>query len=437
MKYFLLLVLSTIAVVAQESNIVQIPQDVELITPRTVDIFSNNLQDSVLQLLFTLDEEKSVSYLRDLTYNLPNNFTLQDLIDLFNIETLDLNSTISMLDSFNLTEHIFTVDALQKMLNISNVSFNQFYDFIKRDVTGEDLNKVLMKLNLLDSYFLIALVNNYPDVFDVLREVNFSRNNFDEAFSLVNSSTDKFYKNVLNFALEHLSNTTLFNLQDSLNFTVNKMFFDNVWNYFNVTVRSVYNVEKLNNILKNIVDDLHQNVSLAVLTKSNEITIPKKMFDNFDFPKMVVFNAESFGNPIKLYKNITLSGVDDKFAYFHVANNMTKPIKVAKELPEKFEKCFYVTIENENLTKIDVKYVNVTKNYLAVTNLSNVYNLGNPLFCNETLLGLASYVDKENNSYVGFDYFYINQKMITNLSSIVKVDQNMLFILLVVYFKFF
>ncbi|KAL3288152.1 hypothetical protein HHI36_002600 [Cryptolaemus montrouzieri] len=374
-----------------------------------ISIYNNH--SYILKIHFTLNENTIVPYLGDLIFKNHDmlDITTEDLIDVSKLEEYGFDESLQLLNKLNVSSDVISVDNFKRLLEISNMTFNDFYEKLKNviNLPMQDALQIL-KINLSDFSNALAF-GNQDAVFEALREGEYTREKFEEAAQKVGTDLPTFYINVKKIILNQMKTNNISHFVEELKDFPNldKKFYDNVVMVLNLSTADVYRVVNLRKILDNIHNRLNENITLGVVTDIHEITMHKKIYNILEPVKAIVnIYAESILNPSQIYDNLILTKKQAENAVILWSNETIEQTIHLGTVDKNIANCSYFTIDNNQLVDNPVTIVNMsTCCVIVATEKDTIFNLGNPLICDEKLIGLASTSNKDKN-LLAFDTLY-------------------------------
>ncbi|KAF7263287.1 hypothetical protein GWI33_003135, partial [Rhynchophorus ferrugineus] len=248
---------------------------------------SSNQHDYIVSLNSTISEDAVPKYLIDAMYSDPNfKNASKDILDFFKFNTSTLNDTLDILQALNLSSDvIFSINALNYTLNVTQTSFNTFYENLRINLISQAsiMKQALTALQIDTVAFSEALA--YGDAFEEFAKGNFSKDNIKNTVEILNITTDRLFEEIRSFFYDKLmlKEDLVGLLRDLL---INETQALTIWQKRHVywTALDVYNTPTFKAVLDKATTEIYSRQILGVLVKFQEVFLSVNKV-SYDFLK--------------------------------------------------------------------------------------------------------------------------------------------------------
>ncbi|XP_044746744.1 uncharacterized protein LOC123308230 [Coccinella septempunctata] len=358
--------------------------------------------DFILKLQFILDEERIIPYLREEIYQNyeKHNITTNDLVDLWKLRDSDVKDLLRILD---IPEILLNLGTFRQILGVANLTLNEYYTEIRKNITNQNLMEILQILDIDRSNFSAAIAFGTEDqLFDVLDKGDYTWDKFGKIDNQTGFDIPRVTKNLI---LDQLMGRNISNVAIDVQKLplVNKNLYERIWYKMNISTYDIYKIPSIKRIVDNIHEEITENVTFGIAVSEHEIIMHKRILHSLEkVMGIITIYGESRRS---IYDNLTLvEGSLRNTASLWSNHSISDKIEIMDKITNLTSlNCTYI---DNDMNERNVTLINVSQQNITVTiDDAVVFNIGNPLICNGKLIGLAA-ENVTDESVILFDAFF-------------------------------
>lgn len=376
----------------------------ETVVSNNVTQLRENL-DFIHKIQFILKEEKIIPYVKEEVYQNyeKHNITTEDLIELWKLRDYNLKELTKLMD---IPEVFLDLTSFRLILGAANLTFNQYYETIRKNISNNQLKEILDILNLNQAKFASNIAfGTENEIYEVLNEGVYTWDKFEEINNKTGIDIATVSRNLIldQFSMKNVQ-SVLADMQKLP--LINKNIYDKAWNEMVNSTQDIFKVVNIRKIVDNIHENLTANVILGVAINEHEIILHKKTLNNLEklFDIIQVYSESVLTHQILDNSTLMIMGTLRNTSSLYCNTSLIDKIDIMDSIEnETIWNCTYI---DKDIIERNVTVMNITMYNVEVTVDDGViFNLGNPLICDEKLVGLAV-IDRTSENIITFDTFF-------------------------------
>lgn len=350
------------------------------------------------------------------------NISLQDLLEVTDIENKNLSEISTVLDSFDLTsDDVFNIENIETTFDELNISLFMMYSqmrvsFIPNPSTNIPLLQEQLGIDKAQ-FDSTILYGNDSTLFRVLKESNFSSENIQKAFAIINKTPSDLYAFVKPYVFEKVKYYPFERLVEvSEEQGINANHVRDLLQALDVTPNKYLAVPAFKNAFDDFAQIINNVEILATRLNNAQLVSVNKVATKWRNVRNIAdLYVEPLDGSDTKFKIATLDAFNDDCLYGPVVlepENYTfsADVEVAQNYStHHISDCKYVTVIDNNLIEESIPTVHNNKlNIIADFPNATLFKVGSPLFCLGKLYGIA---EELNGNQIGFRTFYCDPEI--------------------------
>lgn len=381
---------------------------------------------SIFQIKFYLRNDSVNAVAAQLIYNATaNNITVNDLVQLTQVENLTLTDINQVLDQLDLSStDLFNFRSLESAFSELNVSVLTLYKEMRTDFIPDPRTNVP---RLLDTFAVdqaefndVILYGNDSSLFQVLRNANFSEENVKAAFAIIGKTPSDLYDFVKPSLFPKIREYRIERLLEIVKENqITKKHFKDALDAFQVPTEQYYATPSFRNALTDLVDEMNNVELYGTLTNFSEVATVNFVRDKYTSLRHVAdVHVENFLSPRDSYKVVDIDAYSDDCLYGPILLRF-EGISSGKVLPitevyinteNHVHDCYYAAVVNDVLEEERLQHVHFNKhNLIADVSNTTEFKFGSPLICHNALYGVA---EESQRNKIGFRSFRCDESVL-------------------------
>lgn len=350
------------------------------------------------------------------------NITVDDLLQLTQIESFNFTEVIRLLDQFDLTSgDLFNFQTIEATFKELNISILTIYRSMAADFIPEPRNNIPVLLSIFGInrtiFDDIILYGTDSDLFELLNAANFTAENVQTALQSIQKTTSDLYafvKPTLFLSLKNYPISKLLNITTLHEITVKH--FQDLLGAFNLRPENYFAILSFRNGISSYVDDINSVTLLALVTNATDVVSINLASTKYNSLKNTLdLYVEDPANATLRYKSDYIDSYNDGCLYGPVVLRPVgitarENLVIAEDYSQQtLENCQYVTVVGNVLVVYTIPTAHNSKNtIIAEATNETVFIRGSPIFCGGKLHGLA---EEQSGTQIGFRTFYCDEEV--------------------------
>lgn len=350
------------------------------------------------------------------------NISLSDLLQLTEIENKNFTEISKILDSFDLSsQEVFNFENIEATFQELNISLLDIYQRIRVGFIPDPKSNVPLLQEQLgidqQEFDGTILYGNDSSLFAILKQSNFSAENIQKAFSIINKTPSDFYDFIKPYFFASLSSYPLPRLIEvSKNQGIDEGHLKELLDALDVGPSKYQSLPAFASALEDFTQMINNVEIIATIINPTQLISVNRILNKWkNIRNIADVYVESLDSAKTKYKVPVIDSFNDDCLYGPVALtpenfSFQRGVEVAQDYStDHIYNCKYVTVIDNLFVEENIELVHNNKlSIISDFPNSTLFKVGSPLFCFGKLYGIAEELSQDK---IGFRTFYCDPEI--------------------------